>query len=33
MIPSAIRVKGTLRLFLLQGGVTSGSMMFQSTEE
>jgi hypothetical protein len=33
MIPSAIRVKKTLRLFLLQGGLTPGSIMFQSTEE
>ena len=33
MIPSAIRVQGTLRPFLLQGGLTSGSIIFQSTEE
>lgn len=32
MIPSAIRVSGTLRLFLLRGGHTSGSIMFQSAE-
>jgi diguanylate cyclase (GGDEF)-like protein/PAS domain S-box-containing protein len=32
MIPSAIRVKGTLRQFL-QGGLTSGSILFQPTEE
>ncbi len=33
MILSAIRVKETLRPFLLQGGLTSGSIMFQSIEE
>jgi hypothetical protein len=33
MIPSAIRVKKTLHPFLLPGGLTSGSIMFQSTEE